>query len=133
MVNLGLRLLGKETLPPGLGSKERFSCPVFPKTVGPVAKSVLSLLPYFLARVREEKRCLHQDITGFASLWLPKHDVSGHELLAGRMLSAMQVTISPEDGLALRGLAGNLQKKLKLVDGLMRTKRGLARPDSQHI
>ena len=115
---MGPRLLGKETLPPGLGGKERFPCPVFPKAFGPVSKSVLSFLPYFLARVGGVERCLHHDVTVLAALGLPKHDVSGHELLAGRMLSAMQVTISPEERLALRGLAGNLQKKAELVDGL---------------
>ena len=122
LVNLALQLLRKETLPPSLGGEERFPFPVLTETIRPIAEGILGLFPYFKTWVWGEEGCLHHEVTGCTALRLPQHDVSRHGLLASRMLTTMQVTISPEDRLALRGLAGYLQKKIKLVDGLMRIK-----------
>ena len=59
---------------------------------------------------------LHYDVTVFAAPWLPEH-------YAGRMLTAIQVTLSSEEQLALQGFAGYLQKKVELVGGLVGIKR----------
>ena len=64
------------------------------------------------------ERRLDEDVTKGATLRLPEHNVTRHELLAGRMLSTVKMPVPPEEGLALRGLAGDLQKKAELVDGL---------------
>ena len=68
------------------------------------AKSVLNFPLYFLVRVWGVEHRLHYDVTVFAALWLPEH-------YAGRMLTAIQVTLSSEEQLALQGFAGICKRR----------------------
>ena len=126
MIDLGLGFPWEEALPPQIGSDKRFPCPILPSAFSPGSQCVLGFLPDFFAWVWSEERCLDHGVTEGTTLRLPEYDVPWHELLAGRMLPTAQVAVPLEEGLALRGLADNLQKKAELVNGLMR-KLSLAR------